>query len=178
MIDRNAIAPPNLTRNIPIGYNNLMLWVRKPHYSKILPQFEQIFVSQNRILSCINILITVSVKLIMTQGKGFGFGLGKIKELQEAFQKAQQVQEGAKQLQEDLEKMEIEGSSEDGSVTVTMSGNQEPLGIVITPTAYEKGADVLSASITEAMKAAYAQSTETMRAKMEELTSGLNLPGL
>lgn len=178
MIDRNAIAPLNLTRNIPIGYNNLMLWVRKPHYSKILPQFEQIFVSQNRILSCINILITVSVKLIMTQGKGFGFGLGKIKELQEAFQKAQQVQEGAKKLQEDLEKMEIEGSSEDGSVTVTMSGNQEPLGVVITPEAYEKGADALSASVTEAMKAAYAQSTETMRAKMEELTSGLNLPGL
>jgi DNA-binding YbaB/EbfC family protein len=155
-----------------------MLWVMKPYYSKILPQFVQIFVSKNRILSCINILITVSAKLIMTQGKGFGFGLGKIKELQEAFQKAQQVQEGAKQLQEDLEKMEIQGSSEDGFVTVTMSGNQEPLGIVITPEAYEKGADALSASVTEAMKAAYAQSTETMRAKMEELTSGLNLPGL
>jgi len=124
------------------------------------------------------LLITVSVKLIMTQGKGFGFGLGKIKELQEAFQKAQQVQEGAKQLQEDLEKMEIQGSSEDGSVTVTMSGNQEPLGIVITPEAYEKGADALSGLVTEAMKAAYAQSTETMRSKMEELTSGLNLPGL
>ena len=178
MIDRNAIAVASSTRNSPIGYNNLMLWVMKPYYSKILPQFVQIFVSKNRILSCINILITVSVKLIMTQGKGFGFGLGKIKELQEAFQKAQQVQEGAKQLQEDLEKMEIEGSSEDGSVTVTMSGNQEPLGVVITPEAYEKGADALSASITEAMKAAYAQSTETMRAKMEELTSGLNLPGL
>ena len=114
----------------------------------------------------------------MTQGKGFGFGLGKIKELQEAFQKAQQVQEGAKQLQEDLEKMEIQGSSEDGSVTVTMSGNQEPLGIVITPEAYEKGSETLSGLVTEAMKAAYAQSTETMRAKMEDLTSGLNLPGL
>jgi DNA-binding YbaB/EbfC family protein len=124
------------------------------------------------------LLITVSVKLIMTQGKGFGFGLGKIKELQEAFQKAQQVQEGAKQLQEDLEKMEIQGSSEDGSVTVTMSGNQEPLGIVITPEAYEKGSEALSGLVTEAMKAAYAQSTETMRAKMEDLTSGLNLPGL
>ena len=124
------------------------------------------------------LLITVSVKLIMTQGKGFGFGLGKIKELQEAFQKAQQVQEGAKQLQEDLEKMEIQGSSEDGSVTVTMSGNQEPLGIVITPEGYEKGSEALSGLVTEAMKAAYAQSTETMRAKMEDLTSGLNLPGL
>jgi len=39
----------------------------------------------------------------MAQGQGFGFGLGKIKELQDAFQKAQQVQQGAKVLQEELE---------------------------------------------------------------------------
>jgi DNA-binding protein YbaB len=59
-----------------------------------------------------------------------------------------------------------------------MSGNQEPLGIVIDPAAMAKGVETLSASITEAMKAAYAQSTETMRSKMENLTSGLNLPGM
>ncbi len=115
----------------------------------------------------------------MTQGKqGFGFGLGKIKELQAAFQKAQQVQEEAKLLQEELEQMQLEGKSEDGLVTVTMSGNQEPLGIVIAPEALEKGVEALSQSITDAMKAAYAESTETMRAKMEALTSGLNLPGM
>lgn len=114
----------------------------------------------------------------MAKGQGFGFGLGKIKELQEAFQKAQQVQEGAKQLQEELEQMEIEVSSADGSVTVVMSGNQEPRRVTITPAALEKGAEELSSLVTEAMKNAYAQSTETMRQKMEELTSGLNLPGL
>ncbi len=114
----------------------------------------------------------------MTQGKGFGFGLGKIKELQEAFQKAQQVQEGAKALQDELEQMVIEGKSSNGQITVTMSGNQQPLGIVIAPEALNDGAEALSQSITEAMKAAYDQSTETMRSKMEELTSGLNLPGL
>lgn len=112
------------------------------------------------------------------KGKGFGFGLGKIKELQEAFQKAQQVQEGAKVLQEELERMEIAGKSEDGLVTVLMSGNQEPLSIQIDPAALEKGADGLAEAVTEAMKAAYAESTETMRSKMEELTSGLNLPGM
>ncbi|HEY9300163.1 MAG TPA: YbaB/EbfC family nucleoid-associated protein, partial [Phormidium sp.] len=31
----------------------------------------------------------------MSQKQGFGFGLGKMKELAEAFKKAQQVQEGA-----------------------------------------------------------------------------------
>jgi ribosomal protein S5 len=44
----------------------------------------------------------------MTKGQGFGFGLGKMKELAEAFKKAQEVQQGAKQLQEELEQMEIE----------------------------------------------------------------------
>lgn len=114
----------------------------------------------------------------MNKKQGFGFGLGKIKELQDAFQKAQQVQQGAQALQEELEKMEIEGKSEDGLVKVVMSGNQEPRNVEIAPEALEKGVETLSASVTEAMKAAYAESTETMRAKMEELTSGLNLPGL
>lgn len=115
---------------------------------------------------------------VMTQGKGFSFGLGKIKELQEAFQKAQQVQEQAKVLQENLENMELEGQSADGLVTVKISGNQEPKGIAINPSLLEKDLETICATITEAMQAAYQESTETMRQKMEELTSGLNLPGL
>ena len=58
----------------------------------------------------------------MTKGQGFGgFGLGKMKELADAFKKAQQVQEDAKKLQEELEQMEIEGAA--GGVTVVLSGN-------------------------------------------------------
>ncbi len=114
----------------------------------------------------------------MTQGKGFGFGLGKIKELQEAFQKAQQVQEQAKVLQEELENMVLEGKSADGLVTVQISGNQEPKGISIDPALLTKDVDTVCATITEAMQTAYRESTETMRQKMEDLTSGLNLPGL
>ena len=51
--------------------------------------------------------------------KGFGFGLGKMKELANAVQKAQQVQEDAKKLQEELEQMEIDGQAGGGMVTVT-----------------------------------------------------------
>ncbi|MCW6038234.1 YbaB/EbfC family nucleoid-associated protein [Spirulina subsalsa FACHB-351] len=116
----------------------------------------------------------------MTQGKGqgFGFGLGKMKELTEAFKKAQQVQQGAKQLQEELEQMEIEGQSNDGSVKVILSGNQEPRRVEISEAAVAQGAQALSELVTTAMKDAYDKSTETMRSRMEELTSGLNLPGL
>ncbi|HEY9860619.1 MULTISPECIES: YbaB/EbfC family nucleoid-associated protein [Trichocoleus] len=114
----------------------------------------------------------------MSKGQGFGFGLGKMKELTEAFKKAQQVQEGAKQLQEDLEKMEIEGQAGGGMVKVVLSGNQEPRRVEISADVLGEGAEVVSDLVTAAMKDAYNKSTATMREKMEELTGGLNLPGL
>jgi DNA-binding YbaB/EbfC family protein len=114
----------------------------------------------------------------MSKGQGFGFGLGKMKELTEAFKKAQQVQEGAKQLQEDLEKMEIEGQAGGGLVKVVLSGNQEPRRVEISPDVLGEGAEVVSDLVAAAMKDAYNKSTATMREKMEELTGGLNLPGL
>lgn len=115
----------------------------------------------------------------MTQKQGgFGFGLGKMKELADAFKKAQQVQEGAKKLQEELEQMEIQGQSEDGLVKVLVNGNQEPRRVEIAPEALEQGAEFLSQIVTEAMKDAYEKSTAMMRSRMEDLTSGLDLPGL
>ncbi len=114
----------------------------------------------------------------MTQGKGFGFGLGKMKELADAFKKAQQVQEGAKKLQEELEQMEISGEAGGGLVKVILSGNQEPRRVEISPDALTEGAEVLADLVTAAMKDAYNKSTMTMRERMEELTSGLEIPGM
>lgn len=114
----------------------------------------------------------------MSKSQGFGFGLGKMKELTEAFKKAQQVQEGAKKLQEELDELEVEGEAGGGLVKVVMSGNQEPRRVIISPDVLGEGADVVSELATVAMKAAYEKSTSTMREKMEELTGGLNLPGL
>jgi DNA-binding YbaB/EbfC family protein len=111
------------------------------------------------------------------KGQGFGFGLGKMKELAEAFKKAQQVQEGAKRLQEELEQMEIQGESGGGLVKVVVSGNQEPKRVEIAPEAIQQGAELLSDLVTVAMKDAYDKSTATMRERMENLTSGLELPG-
>lgn len=112
------------------------------------------------------------------QGQGFGFGMGKMKELAEAFKKAQQVQEGAKRLQEELDVMEIEGQAGGGLVKVILSGNQEPRRVEITEDAIGEGKEVLSDLVLAAMKDAYLKSTTTMRERMEELTGGLNLPGM
>ena len=102
---------------------------------------------------------------------------GKMKELADAFQKAQEVQKGAQELQSELEQLEIEGIAGDGLVKVIMSGNQEPRRVEISPDALNQGADAVSEMVTTAMKEAYTKSTEMMRGRMEELTSGLNLPG-
>ncbi|MEB3886761.1 YbaB/EbfC family nucleoid-associated protein [Lyngbya sp. CCY1209] len=116
----------------------------------------------------------------MTQGKGFGggFGLGKMKELADAFKKAQQVQEGAKKLQEELDELEILGEAGGGLVKVYLSGNQEPRRVEISPDALGEEPDVVSDLVLAAMKDAYNNSTTTMRERMEELTGGLNLPGI
>lgn len=111
-------------------------------------------------------------------GKGFGFNLGKMKELTDAFKKAQQVQEGAKQLQEELEEMQVEGVAGGGLVKVYMNGNQRPLRTELSPDVLSEGAEVVSDLVTSALKDAYEKSTMTMRTKMEDLTSGLNIPGL
>ena len=113
------------------------------------------------------------------KGKGFGLGLGKMKELANAFQKAQQIQEDAKVLQQELEAMRIDGQDADGLVVVTMSGNQEPINVAVKPEALEgKTADQVSALVTDAVKDAYNKSTATMREKMEALTGDLGLPGM
>ena len=74
--------------------------------------------------------------------------------------------------------MEIAGQAGGGLVTVVMSGNQEPRRVIISPEALNEGAEVLADLVTAAMKDAYEKSTATMRDRMEELTGGLNLPGL
>lgn len=114
----------------------------------------------------------------MTEKKGFSFGLGKMKELAAAFQKAQQIQEEAKKLQEELETMQLVAQSNDGTVVVTITGNQEPLRVEIKPEAMQYGAEKLSEVVTEAVRNAYQLSTQTMREKMENLTSSINLPGV
>lgn len=115
----------------------------------------------------------------MSKGQGFGgFGLGKMKELTEALKKAQQVQEGAKKLQEELEAMELPGEAGGGLVKIWLSGNQEPRRVEISPDALGEGADVLSDLVLAAMKDAYNVSTATMRERMEQLTGGLNIPGM
>jgi len=62
-----------------------------------------------------------------------GFGLPNFGQLTEAFKKAQQIQQDAARLQEELEAMELEGQSSCGRASVWLSGNQQPLKVRLAP---------------------------------------------
>ena len=108
------------------------------------------------------------------------FGLPNFGQLTEALRKAQQIQKDAQKLQEELEALELEGTSKNGRVIVWLSGNQEPIRIQIDPSLLEEGHKATEKEVLEALKAAYENSTNTMKERMENLTGGLNLnlPGI
>ncbi|MFM7733821.1 MAG: YbaB/EbfC family nucleoid-associated protein [Cyanobium sp.] len=109
-----------------------------------------------------------------------GFGLPNFGDIAGAFRKAQQIQQDAQKLQEELDAMELEGQSEDGFVSIWISGNQQPLRLRIDPELLGNGAEATEKSVMEALANAYEISTSTMRERMEALTGGLdlNLPGM
>ena len=109
-----------------------------------------------------------------------GFGLPNFGQLTEAFKKAQEIQQNAQALQDELDSMEIEGKSADGRASIWLSGNQQPLRVRLDPTLLTEGQDVCEAATLQALQAAYEASTTTMKERMEELTGGLNLnlPGM
>jgi DNA-binding YbaB/EbfC family protein len=109
-----------------------------------------------------------------------GFGLPNFGQLTEAFRKAQQIQQDAQKLQDELDGMELEGKSGDGHASVWLSGNQQPLRVRLAPELLSGTPEAAEASMLEALQNAYEISTTTMRERMEALTGGLdlNLPGL
>jgi hypothetical protein len=109
-----------------------------------------------------------------------GFGLPNFGQLTEAFRKAQQIQQDAQKLQDELDAMELEGKSADGLVSVWLSGNQQPLRVQVAPALLSGSQEAAETAFLQALTNAYELSTSTMRGRMEDLTGGidLNLPGL
>ncbi len=108
------------------------------------------------------------------------FGLPNFGQITEAFKKAQQIQQDAQKLQEELDLMELEGTSNDGRVSIWLSGNQHPLRVELEESLLKEKKEIIESAILEAMITAHENSSANMKNKMEELTGGLNLnlPGM
>tara|TARA_B100000900_G_scaffold54734_1_gene40663 strand:+ start:605 stop:955 length:351 start_codon:yes stop_codon:yes gene_type:complete len=109
-----------------------------------------------------------------------GFGLPNFGQLTEAFKKAKQIQQDAQKLQDELEKMEIEGESDDEMIKVWISGNQLPLKVEVQENILSADKETIERNILQAFQKAHELSTTTMKERMNDLTGGLNLnlPGL
>ncbi len=104
-----------------------------------------------------------------------GFGLPNFGQLTEAFKKAKQIQQDAQKLQDELEKMEIEGKSDDEMVKVWISGNQLPLKVEVQENILNSNKETIEEDILQAIQRAHELSTTTMKDRMYDLTGGLNL---
>ena len=93
--------------------------------------------------------------------------MGKVKEMQEKMAS----------MQEEVERLEVEGTSGGGLVTVRMNGKGLMLGLDVDPSLIkEDEAEILEDLIVAAHNDAKAKSEAAMQEKMKELTGGLQLP--
>ncbi|CAG9462245.1 unnamed protein product [Pedinophyceae sp. YPF-701] len=123
----------------------------------------------------------VQVRALFGGGKGGEGGnpMANMAGLLDSVKKAQQlVQQETAQVQAELAATEFEGYSEDETVRVVFSGNQEPKGIDITQAAYDQGPEKLEALIQEAMSEAHSKSVAGMRERMQALAQKLGLPNM
>merc|ERR1719183_1518725 len=80
--------------------------------------------------------------------------------MMETIKKAQQVGVKVKELQEELTNTEIEATSADGGVTVTISGAQVPIAVTVSDELLAQGADAVSDAVTVAVGEAHKNSVE------------------
>ncbi|MCK4574728.1 MAG: YbaB/EbfC family nucleoid-associated protein [candidate division Zixibacteria bacterium] len=91
----------------------------------------------------------------------------------------QKMQEKMAQLQEELEKAEVEGSAGGGMVKVVANGKGEVKNITIDPEVVDKEEiEMLQDLIVAAINQVKQKSQELQTEQMSGLTGGLNIPGL
>jgi DNA-binding YbaB/EbfC family protein len=100
-----------------------------------------------------------------------------MKNFTEMMKQAQALQGRMADMQAELERAEIEGSSGGGMVRVTLSGKGDMMSVKIDPSLLKsEEAEILEDLIVAANNDAKAKVEEMMKEKMKSLTGGLPLP--
>jgi len=99
-------------------------------------------------------------------------GLGNI------MKQAQAMQENLRKAQEELARIEVNGSAAGGLVKVVMTCRHDVKRVSIDPTLLTDDKEVLEDLVAAAMNDAVRKVEETTQQKMAGLTSGLGIPGL
>jgi DNA-binding YbaB/EbfC family protein len=96
--------------------------------------------------------------------------------LGDIMQQAQKMQDNMKQIQSEIEGLEVTGESGAGLVTVLMTGKREVRKVTIDKSLLEDDKDMLEDLVASAMNDAVHKINRLKKAKMETVTSSLPIP--
>lgn len=89
---------------------------------------------------------------------------------------AQEMQEKMQRVQEEVAQAEVTGEAGAGMIKITMNGRHDVSKVEIDPSVMEEDKELLEDLLAAAVNDAVRKVESSSRAKMEEVTSGLNLP--
>ena len=92
---------------------------------------------------------------------------------------AKEMQGKLAEVQDELGRKQVKGSSGGGMVTVTVNGRQEVLAVKIEPAVFESGdIEMLQDLVAAAANDALSQAKTMLEQEMSSLAGGFNLPGM
>ncbi|MGE4532658.1 MULTISPECIES: YbaB/EbfC family nucleoid-associated protein [Halomonas] len=100
----------------------------------------------------------------------FKGGMGNI------MKQAQEMQEKMQRVQEEVAQAEVQGEAGAGMVKVTMNGRHDVSNVDIDPSVMEEDKELLEDLLAAAVNDAVRKVEANSKAKMEEVTQGMNLP--
>ncbi|WP_445000923.1 YbaB/EbfC family nucleoid-associated protein [Halomonas mongoliensis] len=100
----------------------------------------------------------------------FKGGMGNI------MKQAQEMQEKMQRVQEEIARAEVQGEAGAGMVKVTMNGRHDVSKVDVDPSVMEEDKELLEDLLAAAVNDAVRKVEANSKARMEEVTSGMNLP--
>jgi hypothetical protein len=99
--------------------------------------------------------------------------------MNDLIRQAQMMQKKMAQMQEELNKKEVEATSGGGMVRVKVNGAKEVLEIGIDPSVVDaEEVDMLQDLIVAATNEALKKAGDMVQSEMSEITGGMNIPGM
>ncbi len=100
-------------------------------------------------------------------------GMGKM------LKQAQQMQAKLLRAQEEMARMEVEGSAGGGMVKVVVNGKKDLVSISINPDVVDRDdVQMLEDLVVAAVRQAAEKADEATQQRMSAITGGMNIPGL
>ncbi len=104
---------------------------------------------------------------------------GKLGDMAGMLKQAKLMQSKMKEMKESLESTTFEADAGAGAVSATVNGKMGLVSLKITPETVKSGdVEMLEDLVKAAVVAAQRKAADGMKEKMQEMTGGMNIPGL